>query len=173
MIDAIRKLPSSTGGVGQSAENANVVLQAIRRSNDVDLPNIPRIRQPQSGNSPAGGSQAVEVYHGPFQGSIRDPSRDFPLTGRNRIIQERNPAEHIEVLEAIRPRQQITETQDGSLTKDNAESGFLESRVQRDSNAAMKSLNPADLKNIITDWTAFKIDHPVGAKVVKYTGWLY
>ena len=102
MIDAIRRVPSNT--VGQSANDANIVLQAIRRSDNADLPNIPRIRQPQSGNSPAGGTQAVEVYHGPFQGSVRNPSCDFPLAGRNRIIQERNPAEHIEVLEAIRPR---------------------------------------------------------------------
>ena len=110
MIDAIRKLPSST--VGQSADDANVVLQSIRRHDNIELPNLPRVRQPQSGNAlairngnpQAGASQALEVYHGPFQGSVRDPSRDFPLVGRNRIIQDRNPAEHREVLEAIKPR---------------------------------------------------------------------
>ena len=36
----------------------------------------------------------------------------------------------------------------------------------------MSNLNPGALRNIITDWMAFKINHPVGAKVVKYTGWL-
>ena len=168
VIDAFRKLPSNT--VGQSATDANVVLQAIRRHENVDLPNILRIRQPQSGNAQAGGAQAVEVYHGPFQGSVRDPSRDFPLAGRNRIVQERNPAEHIEILESIRPRRPVKPGR--SLTKNNTESGFLESRVQRDSSTAMRDLNPAALRNIITYWTAFKMDHPVGARVVKYTGWL-
>ena len=176
MIDAIRKLPSST--VGQSTDDANVVLQAIRRNDHVELPNIPRIRQPQGGNAPAmpngnqqaGASQALEVYHGPLQGSVRDPSRDFPLIGRSRYLQERNPAEHMEVIEAIRPRRPAKPGR--SLSRNTEENGFLDARVPRDSSAAMKNLNPAVLRNIITDWTAFRMDHPVAAKVVKYSGWL-
>ena len=39
MIDALRKLPSNT--VGQSTNDANVVLQAVRRNEQVELPNIP------------------------------------------------------------------------------------------------------------------------------------
>ena len=177
VIDAMRRLPSST--VGQSADDANVVLQSIRRHDNMELPNLPRVRQPAGGNAlairngdpQAGASQALEVYHGPFQGSVRDPSRDFPLVGRNRIIQDRNPAEHREVLEAIKPRR--SEKPGRSLANHNyRESGFLDSRVPRDSNIDMNNLNPGALRNIITDWTAFKINHPVGAKVVKYTGWL-
>ena len=99
LINAARRLPSTTGGAGQSADDVNIVLQAIRRS-DADLPNIPRVRQPNNGPS-----QALEVYPGPFQGSIRDPCRNFPLVGRSQVIQHRNPAEHIEMLEAIRPSQ--------------------------------------------------------------------
>ena len=173
----MRRLPSSTAG--QSAENANVVLQSIRRHDNIELPNLPRVRQPAGGNAlairngdpQAGASQALEVYHGPFQGSVRDPSRDFPLIGRNRIIQDRNPAEHQEILEAIKPRRSGKPGR--SLANHNyRESGFLDSRVPRDSNVDMSNLNPGALRNIITDWTAFKINHPVGAKVVKYTGWL-
>ena len=104
------------------------------------------------------------------KGPSDDPSRDFPLVGRSRIVQERNPAEHMEVLEAIKPRRPAKPGR--SLTKNNGESGFLESRVQRDSSVGMRDLNPVALRNIITDWTAFKINHPMGAKVVKYTGWL-
>ena len=176
MIDAIRKLPSNT--VGQSTNDANVVLQAVRRNDHVELPSIPRIKQPQGGNAPAmpngnqpaGASQALEVYHGPLQGSVRDPSRDFPLIGRSRYLQERNPAEHMEIIEAIRPRRPAKPGR--SLSRNTEENGFLDARVPRDSSAAMKNLNPAVLRNIITDWTAFRMDHPVAAKVVKYSGWL-
>ena len=68
MIDAFRKLPSNT--VGQSANDANVVLQAIRRTENVGLPNIPRVRQPQSGNSLGAHKQwkyIMDLLKGPFE----------------------------------------------------------------------------------------------------------
>ena len=46
------------------------------------------------------------------------------------------------------------------------------SRVPRGSKDGMNNLNPGNLRSIITDWTAFTIDHPMAAKVVKYSGWL-
>ena len=52
------------------------------------------------------------------------------------------------------------------------ESGFLGSRVPGGSKGDMRNLNLGASRNIITDWTSFKIDHPMAAKVVKYSGWL-
>ena len=114
----IRRLPSGTGGALQSVDDAGVVLQAIRRS-DVDLPNIPRVRQP----SRSGQSQALEVYHGPMQGSVRDPSREFPLMNRNQLVQHRNPAEHIEMIN-LRQSPQRLRKPGRNLKKEGEEDGF-------------------------------------------------
>ena len=65
-------------------DDANVVLQAIRKSDDIP---IPRVRRPGDGHS-----GIMEVYQGPFPGSVRDPSCPFQLAGRNQIVQHRNPA---------------------------------------------------------------------------------
>ena len=103
-----------------------------------------------------------------MQGSVRDPSREFPLMNRNQLLQHRNPAEHIEM---INMRQSPHSKPGRNLKREGEEDGFLGSRVPRGSRDDMRSLNPGDLKNIITDWTAFTIDHPLAAKVVKYSGY--
>ena len=80
-----KRIQSGTAGAGQSMDDANFELTAIRKSDD--LP-IPRVRQLGGGSS----SGIMKVYQGPFPGLVRDPGCPFSMSGRNQMIQHGTPA---------------------------------------------------------------------------------
>ena len=146
-------------------DDANVVLTNVQRG--VDLPQVSRVKQPGSGPS----SGVMEVYQGPFPGSVRDPSHPYPLPGCNQIVQHCNPSNHIEVLEAIQAPQRRQYKPGRKLVKPTREDAFLNSPARNALNTAMINPAPVDLRNIMSMWTNFQMNHPVAAKTAKWTAW--
>ena len=110
----------------------------------------------------------MEVYPGPFPGSVRDTElQPFPLPDRNQIVQHRNPADHIEVLETIRTPPRHRARPGRNLASQDQESAFIQNPVQNVLSPAMNGPALAGLRNIMSTWTSFQMNHPVASRTVK------